>query len=80
MPKHMLTFTMHGCPPCRTQKKINARITDLHVKTIQSENEPELTRKFKVRAFPTNVFMDDQTEIARYVGVVSEKTIRKHLQ
>lgn len=78
--KHLLSFTAAWCGPCRKQKAINAKIKDLHIKTVDVDKEPELTRKFNVRAYPTNVFMDGDKETARYVGIVSEKTIRKHLQ
>ena len=68
------------CGPCRmlapTIDALEAELTDVKFCKINVDNEPELTRLFKVQSIPTIALVKDNTLLDFSVGLVPKEKLR----
>ena len=82
----LLVFSGKNCPPCRRWKaEVLPKLSDLNVKVIYYEDEPELAAKMSISSVPTFIFVENDEnseeieEKQRINGYTSEDDIRKYL-
>lgn len=74
-------FFATWCPPCKKQAPIVEEIARefegvVEVRSIDTDKEQELARKFGIQAIPTLVFLDPAgKELSRNVGLMSKDSI-----
>ncbi|NPV14263.1 thioredoxin fold domain-containing protein [candidate division WOR-3 bacterium] len=74
-------FFATWCPPCKKQAPIVEEIARefegvVEVRSIDTDKEQELARKFNIQAIPTLVFLDPSgKELSRNVGLMSKDSI-----
>lgn len=74
-------FFATWCPPCKKQAPIVEEIARefegvVEVRSIDTDKEQELARKFDIQAIPTLVFLDASgKELSRNVGLMSKDSI-----
>ena len=74
-------FFATWCPPCKRQAPIVEEISrefegKVEVRSIDTDQEPELARQFNIQAVPTLVFIDASgKELSRNVGLMSKEEI-----
>lgn len=70
----LMEFGMGRCIPCRQMKPILESLAkeyqgQLMVQVVEIDNQPELTRKYRIMLIPTQVFVDaDGREVYRHMG------------
>jgi thioredoxin-like negative regulator of GroEL len=81
----LLKFYTPSCNPCKTQSLIlnQADLTGVELHEIDCEIDPVTASKFKVNSVPALVFIKNEKEIARFVGLTPpediEEVIREHV-
>ena len=82
----LLVFSGKSCPPCRRWKaEVLPKLSDVNVKVIYYEDEPELAAKMSISSVPTFIFVEndenpEEIEVKqRITGYTSEDEIRKYL-
>lgn len=77
----VIKFSAKWCMPCRALApvfdKIKEEYKDTNVKFhfLDVENDPDkLAEKFTIRSVPTVVFIKDDVEVQRLVGIQSKQT------
>ena len=68
----VLKFSASWCAPCKMLSQALGEREN--VQEIDIEQDMELAQKYKVRNVPTLVFLKNDVEIHRSVGVISPKT------
>lgn len=74
-------FFATWCPPCRRQAPIVEEIArefegKVEVRSIDTDKEQELARRFNIQAIPTLVFLDaGGKELSRNVGLMNKEEI-----
>ncbi len=74
-------FWATWCPPCKQLKPTIEALEKeyagkIEIKSIDSDQNQDLARKFNVQAIPTLVFLDAKgNELSRIVGLVPRDTI-----
>lgn len=80
----LYVFVRPGCEPCR---KLKAAIEDdstlvagYTVRIVETQDEPALAKKYRVKSVPTLVILDDsEKELRRTTGYTSEANLRAWL-
>ena len=77
----ILDFYADWCGPCQIMKPTIEEFGKLHpeikITLINIDDEEELAEEYQVSNIPCLVFMKDNKEVAREVGVVPLKKIEK---
>lgn len=76
--KKLLYFSANWCVPCKQMKPIVAELSDttgVEVEIHDIDDEYELSQKYKVRAVPTFVLVEDEEEISRAAGAQTGKEL-----
>uniref|UniRef100_A0A7C4CAN9 Thioredoxin n=1 Tax=candidate division WOR-3 bacterium TaxID=2052148 RepID=A0A7C4CAN9_UNCW3 len=74
-------FFATWCPPCKQQAPIIEELAReyqgrIEIVSIDTDRNPALAEKFKIKAIPTLVFLDaNQRELSRNVGFLSKEGI-----
>ena len=72
------------CGPCRmlapTLDELEREYPDVKFCKINVDNEPELTRMFKVESIPTVAFVKNNTFVDISVGYVPKATLAKKIE
>lgn len=80
----ILDFYADWCGPCQMMKPVVAEFEkahpDIRIQPINIDEEEELAEKYGVSSIPCLVFMKDEKEIDRIVGVTSIKKMEKILE
>lgn len=81
----LLQFFANWCYPCKVLTPIvntvESKMNDqLHVSRIDIDQEEDLTGRFHIMAVPTLVLMQDNQEIWRHTGVLSENELKTALE
>jgi len=77
----LVDFFGSWCPPCRELAPTIDRISQsgAPVCKVNIDDRPDLASQFGVNAVPTVVIFKGGEEVARFVGVQPERTLRKAL-
>lgn len=74
-------FFATWCPPCKEQAPIIEELAQeykgrIEIISIDTDRNPTLAEKFKIKAIPTLVFLDaNQRELSRNVGLMAKDKI-----
>ena len=79
----VLDFYAEWCGPCKAMgPAIEALMTehniegsDVEIKKVNVDNEPELTQKYNIRGIPTLIFLKDGEEASKMSGNQSKAKI-----
>ena len=72
----LLDFYTNWCGPCKLMSPILDKLTNIQVIKIDTEKYSDLAEKYNVSSLPTLVFIRDNVELKRYVGVTSQKVLQ----
>lgn len=78
----VLKFEASWCNPCKMLSKTidgAAGKYTVDIEVVDIDENPDLAKQYGVRGVPTMVKLDEDKEIARKVGVVSEADLLKFL-
>lgn len=74
----LLKFSTAGCKPCQAMKNVvREAVAETGIELISynlDDHESEFA-KFNIRAAPTLVFLKNEAEILRKVGIVPKQTL-----
>ncbi len=70
----ILKFSADYCQPCKQLTKILEGV-GIEVKEVDIAKEPELTAKYNIRNVPTMVYVFDDAEYGRLIGLKTAKEI-----
>jgi HEAT repeat protein len=75
----LLDFSATWCGPCRQMKPIVTRLEKegLPIWEVDTDENTQLSVRYKVRAVPTFVLLKDDKEVDRTVGMTSEESLRE---
>jgi thioredoxin-like negative regulator of GroEL len=73
-----LFFTADWCSVCRTVRPLIEKLqaTGYEIRIVNTDQEKEFSAKFNVTALPTTIILQDSRELKRFVGKISEGTLR----
>jgi len=76
----VMKFWALWCRPCLAMnpvfEKVGKDYSDIDFEHINIDDDPKTASEFKVMSIPTIVFLKDDVEVDRSVGVMSEKDLR----
>ncbi|QEG25048.1 thioredoxin [Mariniblastus fucicola] len=80
----LIDFYASWCPPCRALGPILDRLAGefegkIKFVKVDSDEEPELSTRFKVTGLPTVVFMDNGVNVGQFAGLPQEDALRTEL-
>ena len=66
----ILRFTASWCESCKSMaKSLDEEDTDINIEVVDIDSNPDLAVMYKVRSIPTLIFIKDNKELKRIVGV-----------
>jgi thioredoxin-like negative regulator of GroEL len=78
--RSLLFFGAAWCRPCMAMKPVIKKLEkDYTVYYHDVDNEHNLAAAMIVKSVPTTIVMDNDVEVVRWVGTVSEKKLREAL-
>ena len=77
----LVDFNADWCGPCKAMHATLEPLTDEYkIVSVNIDEQEELARKYEVMSIPCLVVFRDGAEVAREIGVQSEKRIRKMIE
>jgi thioredoxin-like negative regulator of GroEL len=75
-------FTSKICPACQKMAPVIKKLTEdgYQIETVDTRNDTKLAKQFKIDSIPVLIILEDQKEIKRLIGIVSEIEIRNILK
>ena len=78
----LVDFSAEWCPPCKMLAPIVERISlefgdQLNVFGVDTDQEPELSRRFNISGVPTLIFFRDGKEVQKIVGFRDFDTLKE---
>jgi thioredoxin 1 len=75
----ILKFGAEWCGPCRMMKPIiiqaQKALPDISIEDVDIDENPDLALKYNIGAVPTIVFLKDEVEQERVVGILNVEQI-----
>lgn len=80
-PEELLYFSSRFCGPCRQMAPVIDKLKKegYPIQKIDVEEQPRLTRRYRIRSVPSYVLLQDGQEFSRFSGLISEKSLRELL-
>ena len=80
----LIDFYADWCGPCQTLLPTIHKLAeefegDVTIKKVNVDENGELAAQFGVRSIPTLVYLNNQKEIGRQNGLISEEQLREQL-
>jgi thioredoxin 1 len=80
----VIKFSASWCPPCRTYDPIFDKVAqeskdaklDIQFEVVDIEDNPEYANQLGVRSLPTTVFVSDDGDTERVIGIMTENEIK----
>jgi len=80
----VIKFSASWCPPCRTYNPIFDKVAqeskdaklDIQFEVVDIEDNPEYAKQLGVRSLPTTVFVSDDGDTERVIGIMTENEIK----
>jgi len=81
-PNCLILWTAEWCPHCKDMKPVVRKLKSqgYTVYVLDFDENRELAASMGVRSLPTSIIHTNSVEVNRYVGTVSEATIKKDLK
>ena len=74
----LLSFKSKTCPPCRAQAPVNQQVkeeTGVNFSVYDLDEHEAEFDKYAIRSIPTLIFLKNDVEILRKVGIVPKQTL-----
>lgn len=75
MRKELLKFETSSCPQCRAMNSILDKVLkdypDIILTKVDCEENPTMANDFNIKSIPTLVYMKDDVEYKRLVGITN---------
>jgi thioredoxin 1 len=84
----LLDFYAEWCGPCKTMtpviedlmKEYNVDGSEVEVKKVNVDNEPDMAQKYGIRGIPAFIFVKEGEAVDRIVGATSKSKLVEKLQ
>lgn len=76
----VLEFYTDTCMPCKVVAKTLKKVKELDVEPVNAMEDVAKVDKYNVFSTPTLIFLKDDEEVKRTLGVVSEKELREIIE
>ena len=82
----VLDFYAEWCGPCRAMSPSIKSLTEeyqgseVEIKKVNVDTEPELTQKYDIKSIPTLVFLKESEEVDRTSGAIPKEKIKEKIE
>jgi thioredoxin len=79
----ILKFYADWCGPCKMLSKIIETIKEeipFEIEEIDVDNNSIMATKYNIRALPTMVIVDGETEVKRHIGNMTRAQVKKFVK
>ena len=80
----LVKFAATWCAPCKvvakTIDKIKTEFTEVKFQEIDVDDNPELSKDYKIKSVPTVIVFKNGEEVTRLIGSVKVDALRKALR
>ena len=81
LPNGVVAFTAKWCAPCKIihndLNDIKSEFSNITIKEVDVDKEPDLVKTFSVRSVPTLLFIKDSKLVKTILGAGNKKHLRK---
>jgi len=81
--KKIVKFSTKTCGPCKllqpTFDKVSQQFPSISFENVDCNDNPELPKSLGIRGVPTLILFENDIEIKRNVGLISEQELIKFL-
>ena len=78
----LLKFSSSSCIPCKTldEQLSQLDLTNFNYQHIDIQEQTDFAIKHKIRSVPTLIILDNNTEIKRHIGGLSQSQLEEFLK